>query len=681
TVQFTDESTNAPTSWLWSFGDGNSSILQSPSFEYLSPGLYTVSLTATNTAGSDTNTKVSYINVTATAVAPVAEFSGSPTSGVAPLTVQFTDLSTNAPTFWIWLFGDGNSSTLQNPSFEYARPGLYTVALTATNTAGSDTSIKTNYINVTATAEVPVAEFSAAPSEGVAPLTVQFTDTSIGSPTSWFWSFGDGNSSSLQNPSFDYTSPGLYTVSLTVTNNAGSDTITKVGYIKVIVLPTDEGGSDDGDTGIMAVEQQGDASTSVNVGGDTAVSQVTVTGSGLTGLVVTGIILQNPSQTIPPSTGTVYQYIDLIPAQFQTISSAEILFDVPVSWLDEHDYNPDDIFIMSYINNQWQTLPTTLVRVTPDKVFYKVEIPKFAPIVIVGRPAQISLDAGQASQSSPMGFEGLSFNDDGTNTLNLDLDQAETIGAQVTIYFNRVEVYQHNSPGVLITFWGDQFDISQRNITGKVTKAEFVTDPLSANLTLGNVSGSVRADLSALTQTGILNTTISGNINQEIAEKFLTITLKHNLQLDGVAYTLDFRKYNITRTGAANVTMSIPQLWVNSYGGKETVRIIRIGEETGTTELLETVYTGIDQKGNMVFRGDSPNGSSLFGLITAKATTIEQEQNPNATIVPVSRPAMTTNVGMIGWLWTVFVDNPIIVFLIIGLLAGVAYFGWWKKRL
>lgn len=81
---------------------------------------------------------------------PVAAFSGAPTSGVVPLTVNFTDESTGGPTSWLWDFGDTETSTSQNPSHEYATPGTYTVKLTVTNASGSDQLIKTDYIMVTA---------------------------------------------------------------------------------------------------------------------------------------------------------------------------------------------------------------------------------------------------------------------------------------------------------------------------------------------------------------------------------------------------------------------------------------------------------------------------------------------------------------------------------------------------
>ncbi|MBD3257512.1 PKD domain-containing protein, partial [candidate division GN15 bacterium] len=163
---------------------------------------------------------------------PVAEFTGSPTSGVYPLNVNFTDLSANSPTSWSWDFGDGGSSTAQNPSHTYTSAGTYTVSLTATNAYGSDSETKTNYITVTAPPP-PTADFTGAPTSGDAPLAVNFTDLSSDGPTSWDWDFGDGGTSTAQNPSHTYNDVGTYTVSLTVSNAYGSDVETKTSYITV----------------------------------------------------------------------------------------------------------------------------------------------------------------------------------------------------------------------------------------------------------------------------------------------------------------------------------------------------------------------------------------------------------------------------------------------------------------
>ena len=168
--------------------------------------------------------------------APVASFTGTPLTGTAPLTVRFTDLSANSPTLWAWNFGDGNTTnaTVQNPVHTYAAPGNYTVSLTASNSGGNNTFTRTNYIQVTA--PLPVANFTGTPLSGTSPLTVQFTDRSINSPTSWVWNFGDGSTlSTAQNPSHTYSSVGLYTVSLNATNAAGSNTMTKTNYVNVTI--------------------------------------------------------------------------------------------------------------------------------------------------------------------------------------------------------------------------------------------------------------------------------------------------------------------------------------------------------------------------------------------------------------------------------------------------------------
>ncbi len=80
---------------------------------------------------------------------PVADFTGTPLSGTAPLSVQFTDTSTHNPTSWLWDFGDGSTSTVQNPSHDYVDVDTYTVSLTATNGEGSDSEVKADYVEAT----------------------------------------------------------------------------------------------------------------------------------------------------------------------------------------------------------------------------------------------------------------------------------------------------------------------------------------------------------------------------------------------------------------------------------------------------------------------------------------------------------------------------------------------------
>lgn len=157
-----------------------------------------------------------------TNAAPTAQFIGSPTSGAAPLVVQFTDQSTGSPTTWAWdIDGDGfANSSLQNPQFSFAL-GLHTVTLVVSNSNGSSTETKTNYIAVSSPPSG--ISFTALPTSGVSPLTVQFTDTSTGTTSNWEWDFNNDGvvDSTIQNPSHVYPVPGTYSVTFAAIINGG----------------------------------------------------------------------------------------------------------------------------------------------------------------------------------------------------------------------------------------------------------------------------------------------------------------------------------------------------------------------------------------------------------------------------------------------------------------------------
>ena len=161
--------------------------------------------------------------------APVAAFSLSPAQGRAPLNVSFADRSTGLPDEWSWEFGDGGTSTARNPYHVYTTDGLKTVTLTVENDRGSNTT--TGYVTV---GSAPFAAFSAEPRTIGAGKPVAFTDRSLGSPTGWSWTFGDGASSTLRHPSHAYAQSGLYTVRLTASYAGSSDTEQKTDYIRVV---------------------------------------------------------------------------------------------------------------------------------------------------------------------------------------------------------------------------------------------------------------------------------------------------------------------------------------------------------------------------------------------------------------------------------------------------------------
>jgi PKD repeat protein len=164
--------------------------------------------------------------------APVASFTASPTNGAAPLAVTFTDTSTGG-TNWAWTFGDGGTTNLVTNvvAYTYSTAGVYSVTEIVSGTGGSSTDAVANCITVLPPA--PVASFTASPTNGAAPLGVSFTDTSSNSPTSWSWTFGDNGTSTSQNPSYTYITPGAYTVTLIASNAGGSGTSAQTTLINV----------------------------------------------------------------------------------------------------------------------------------------------------------------------------------------------------------------------------------------------------------------------------------------------------------------------------------------------------------------------------------------------------------------------------------------------------------------
>lgn len=164
---------------------------------------------------------------------PTAVFSATPVQGAAQLLVSFADASTGDITDWNWDFGDGGSSTLQNPSHTYTAQGSYTVTLTVNGPGGSDPLMRVGYIQVSpeqpSPLAPPTANFSADVLKGS--LTVNFENLSAGQFDTSTWSFGDGITSGETNPSHTYQESGIYPVSLRVSNSYGSDTLN--AYVEV----------------------------------------------------------------------------------------------------------------------------------------------------------------------------------------------------------------------------------------------------------------------------------------------------------------------------------------------------------------------------------------------------------------------------------------------------------------
>jgi PKD repeat protein len=321
-VQFTDTSTGSPTSWSWSFGDGGTSTQRNPSHQFTAPGTYTVTLTVADANGnSDGETKSGLIAVGTTPPPPggqqafdavadahvkstsatknygtettlrvragtspsdttyrsylkfdVAGLSGAPTGAklrlfvtdatpdggrVFPVASTWTETGitwANAPQPGATSVGNAGSTTagawveIDLGASTVTGNGTYSFALVTTSSnsgyyASRQAADKPQLVVSTDDVEPPppgalTANFTGSPTSGVGPLNVSFTDTSTGGPTGWTWDFGDGTTSTAQNPSHTYTAPGTYDVKLTVTGAGATPAeVTKQDFVTVTSEP------------------------------------------------------------------------------------------------------------------------------------------------------------------------------------------------------------------------------------------------------------------------------------------------------------------------------------------------------------------------------------------------------------------------------------------------------------
>lgn len=217
--RFVDQSTNEPNSWAWDFGDGATSTEQNPTHVYASTGSFNVCLTASNNTGSSMVCQTVEVFLP-----PVATFD---IDTIGNGTFVFNDLSSNSPISWDWDFGDGSTSDNQNPTHTFNIPGTFEICLTATNEAGQNTSCQSLTVVL-----IPTANFEIV---GIDNNRFMFNDLSGNNPNSWFWNFGDGNTSNEQSPTHMYSAPGSYEVCLSAANVAGSSNVCKT--LSVVFAP------------------------------------------------------------------------------------------------------------------------------------------------------------------------------------------------------------------------------------------------------------------------------------------------------------------------------------------------------------------------------------------------------------------------------------------------------------
>ena len=224
--QFTNGSQNLSNS-TWSFGDGGTSNLFSPSHAYAASGTYPVTLTGTSSTHGCTSSITKNVIVS---VQPNPAFTVNPLAGCVPLSVNFTQVGTNV-SFQSWKFGDGNFSNLANPQHIFTQAGSYTVGHYVENLNGC----KDSAFQIVTVYPVPLTNFTLTSTDPCfAPVTVNTNNLSTGS-TNFQWDFGNGITSNLTNETVIYANPGTYNVSLTATNIYGCE---KTFVVPFTVYPT-----------------------------------------------------------------------------------------------------------------------------------------------------------------------------------------------------------------------------------------------------------------------------------------------------------------------------------------------------------------------------------------------------------------------------------------------------------
>jgi PGF-pre-PGF domain-containing protein len=355
------------------------------------------------------------------------DFIASTGNGTAPLTVRFSDNSTGGlPSLWNWSFGDGtwfNTSliALKNPEHVYVTPGSYTVNLTVRNLSVFSTLSRSDYVTVVSPPETTVPTTSPTPSITLTPTpapTPTITSTPVPSPTLTPSPTPTNTSTPVPTPtltqpptpiitSTPVPSPTL-TPSPTPTNTSTpvptptltpppTPTMTSTPVSTPTLSPSpapayfpDEGSENDNNplpapSSAVVPQVKGDLMyQTVNAGGDSAISRVTVTGRNVSDSIVTARIATFPPHGAPLPDRPVYQYIEVNLSRCGVISNARVEFTLPLSIAD-HNTTPDAVSICMLRNNSWTCLPTSMLGEINGKAYYSANTPVFTFFAITVR--------------------------------------------------------------------------------------------------------------------------------------------------------------------------------------------------------------------------------------------------------------------------------------------------------
>jgi len=614
------------------------------------------------------------------------------------------------------------------------------IALTAIRTDTSQTGTF-NFVIETAppTGFLVVANFTATPTSELAPLTVTFTDTSRGSPTSWSWDFGDGNSSTLQNPVHIYSDVGKYTVTLTATNAYGSDTkTTDWDYIKVL-----NGAIKEANTTIDGLTTT-DCSRPQKIWVDPFILPAVLVNNSvleiqppadhgfkkITFYAMSGVGFYTEDNMITGHPTSVHMVTEEIAP-----SSG---FSSDIGTKASFNYSID---LSSYPCNAklstklWEgTLPAydeKLNKITSGNGAVSIGTAYSAKITRTNFPAgaraklHMSVDSywNPSLSGGPGDVYIWRIADDGTSGQILPT-------TNYTDPVNNLVYYEADSPSGLSTF-----GIS--SLTGSNNPFQMVA--LVASAVVNQPSNPGPAPASGGGNTGGVKTTIApepkqvtppdpGKVVRIYSNEDGTITQAATLlSSDGLAnvslgYGISARNssgrpltsLSITRIPAENLPAAPPGEALSSAG--MAYELLPDGATFSPPVPLSFTIPQV-QSGNeyVIQEYDTPTGTTgtwqalpgtynpETGIITVQISHLcrfalfakAAETNPTETtapeptkvtdakakIAPLTKPAISTNLGMVGWGLTTIRENPWIMVIVAGVIALVAYFGWWKKRL
>ncbi|MFA4824939.1 MAG: PKD domain-containing protein [Methanoregula sp.] len=693
---FNDTSTGPPTSWVWNATNvtGNNVpfyintttvTLANISYEFKTAGNYTIKLNATNTLGSSISTQVTWVNVSAAPVTPVASFSSTNTSvatnttsqgwaGVAPFSMVFNDTSTGPPTSWVWnatnvtgnnvpFYINTTTVTLANISYEFKTAGNYTIKLNATNTLGSSISTQVTWVNVSAAPVTPVASFSSTNTSvatnttsqgwaGVAPFSMVFNDTSTGPPTSWVWNATNvtGNNVpfyintttvTLANISYEFKTAGNYTIKLNATNTLGSSISTQVTWVNVSAA-----------TGTPPVASFSSTNTSV---------ATNTSSQGWAGVAPFSMVFNDTSTNTP--TAWKWGRNNLTVAaweQFSTTNNATQAF-VAGNWsvnLTATNSGGSGISGITWVN-------VSAAPAAPVANFAGTPLSGTAPLAVTftdtstGTPTSwnwVFGDGNTSSSTNPV----FTYVTSGYFTVKLTAANAFGSNAKtMSQYISVAAVSRQNSTAnanITQTTNGGQTNVNVSTCDPGMTVTNTTTQVLVINPALGwqkytfdganitkntcyvNISVSnVTMDSTPFTaslpglgtvSTSLIigqNQTTSGTLQQEIipganttvTNAFQLAATNNGLTLGNIAYTLQIGgaapfNRNLTASGVI-INMSASHTWVLANGGTGAIRIFRYSD-TGVVQMLPTTFVVTDAGSIDYFIATSVNGFSEFGL-------------------------------------------------------------------